>query len=87
MTTEILRCSVVEREAIKRASRGIYQDELLDGTAPWGGGNRAKLASQRSLIERLNCVAGLLVLEDNSGPRPTVTIWGSLTADGFGKKI
>lgn len=83
MTTEILCCSIVELAAISRAAKGSYQEELLAGRAPWGGGNMKRLESQFMLIERLRAMRGLRVIHKNNH----LTIRGSLTEDGFCMKF
>ena len=80
MTTDILRCSVNELVAIDRAARSHRQAALLRGTVPWG-------RRDYPFLERLRDVRGLTVIENNSINPIHVTIYGSLTIDGFGKKI
>jgi len=81
--TRLERLSVVEREAIMRAARGFYQEDLLDGLEPWGGRVASKRKSQAGLIARLRAVRGLLVCEDDDA----VWITGSLDPDGFARRI
>ena len=81
--TRLERLSVVEREAIMRAARGFYQEDLLDGLEPWGGCNAGKLRSQDGLLARLRAVRGLRVVEKNN----VVAITGSLDPDGFARRI
>lgn len=81
--TRLNRLSVVEREAIHRAARGFYQEDLLDGLEPWGGRNAGKLRSQAGLLARLRAVRGLRVVETNN----VVAITGSLDPDGFARRL
>lgn len=82
MTTQILRCSITELVAIERATRSPRQHGLLQGCASW-------TRRDRPLLERLRDVRGLNVIEEYyyGGSTLHVTIYGSLTVDGFRKKI
>lgn len=81
--TRLERLSVVEREAVSRAARGFYQEDLLDGVEPWGGRVASKRKSQAGLLARLRAVRGLRVCEDNNA----VLITGTLDPDGFARRI
>lgn len=80
MTTEILRCSVLELTAIERAARSDHQHDLLRNQATW-------TRRDYPFLERLRDVRGLLVIEDHLPECVHVTICGSLTVDGFRRKI
>ena len=79
--TDIMRCSVVELVAIDRAVKTPYHRTLLSGRRPWTG-----TARQRALLERLRDVRGLLVIEGHVA-HDHVTICGSLTPDGFARRV
>ena len=80
MTTDIVRCSIVELVAIERAARGHRQHMLLAGLATWTRRDHA-------FLERLRDVRGLNVIEDH-GVRPAhVTICGTIRPDGFARRI
>lgn len=80
--TRLERASVVEREAIQRAARGFYQEDLLDGSEPWGG-PASRRKSQQGLLGRLRAVRGLTVEESVAG----VIITGTLDPEGFARRL
>jgi hypothetical protein len=82
MTTEIIRCSVTELFAIERAARSHRQRNLLAGYVSW-------TRRDYPFLERLRDVRGLNVIEDHHGGGGTVhvTIYGSVTVDGFARRI
>lgn len=82
MTTEIVRCSITELVAIDRAARGDRQLALLRGARPW-------TRRDHPFLERLRDVRGIHVIEENyyDGKTVHVTIYGSLTMDGFRRKL
>lgn len=80
--TRLERLSIVEREAVQRAARGFYQEDLLDGKESWGG-PAARRRSQQGLLGRLRAVRGLRVEESIAG----VVITGTLDPEGFARRI
>ena len=79
-TTEILRCNIVELAAIERQARGDRQHDLLRGVGRWTRRDHA-------LLERLRDVRGLSVIEHHGVGELHVTICGSMTIDGFARRI